>query len=908
MRRHRSLMSRVLMGAAALLGLGQPIAGLGVARAATDWSPNSDDALLLDVRLGKYRLGEGVRGYATPNGGACVDMGDTVMALDLAIRVDKKLRRATGWAFEEKRSVAIDREAKTVQIMNTHSTLGANDIIDAPEGWCVDVKKLADWLGVKLNADQTNAILIVTADSKLPVELTMERRARAATIRAETTFDLKSLPQSKIAMKGISIPAVDVVLSAGGLRQPSKGQSGKGQSFNWSYEAYLAGEVGPVAYDARIAGNRLGAPRNVRLKAYRTDAEGKLFGPLKATQWAAGDVSGLSTPLVSQSGAGRGAFITNRPIVSPAAFDKTDFRGELPTGWDAELYRNGQLLGFAGNRADGRYEFLDVPLLYGQNRFEVVLYGPQGQIRREEKAVPVGLDSIPPRQTRYWAGINQIDHDLFGLSQSARANSGWRASLGLERGLNAKTSIAAYGQSMLTFDGVRRKFAELSVRRAVGPALVELSGASNLAGGLAYRAQMTGEFGKTNIQIESINAQGGYESDRLLEGVTGLHSLSLDRSVRLGRTSIPLHLDARYTTRTTGQNSMEAGLRSYFGLGRLALSTRLDWRHSQVPSGPSPPDELGATVLANARIGRVRLRSEGRFRILPNPEFDTMTIVAEWAGRHGSTEARSNNWRAEIGYDRSGRGRIGLGYVRQFNKFALTGSVEGATDGSVAAGLNLAFSLGPDPRRGGIRMTSDPLASNGQLLATVFRDLNGDGIRQAGEPGEKDVQLTAGRSPIEGLTDRNGQILVNKLPVFEPLLVGIDGSSMADPLVQPKGPGFVLTPRPGIIAKIELALVSAGEVDGTLAKAGGGSVEGVELELLDEEQRVVGRTQSEYDGFFLFEGVPYGRYTIRIAKLSADAARLSPRLNGIAVVGGKAPSAHLGTIKAESLVQNALNP
>ena len=63
-------------------------------------------------------------------------------------------------------------------------------------------------------------------------------------------------------------------------------------------------------------------------------------------------------------------------------------------GWDAELYRNGQLLAFAENRADGRYEFIDVPLLYGQNRFEVVLYGPQGQITARCEVGPCwpGLD------------------------------------------------------------------------------------------------------------------------------------------------------------------------------------------------------------------------------------------------------------------------------------------------------------------------------------------------------------------------------------------------------------------------------------------------------------------------------------------------------------------------------------
>ena len=39
--------------------------------------------------------------------------------------------------------------------------------------------------------------------------------------------------------------------------------------------------------------------------------------------------------------------MTNRPVVAPAAFDRTQFEGDLPSGWDAEIYRNGELLAFA---------------------------------------------------------------------------------------------------------------------------------------------------------------------------------------------------------------------------------------------------------------------------------------------------------------------------------------------------------------------------------------------------------------------------------------------------------------------------------------------------------------------------------------------------------------------------------
>ena len=159
----RHLISRALIGAVLACGA----FGASAPAAAGGWKANSDDAVLLDVRLGQYRLGEGVRGYQTPTG-ICIDFADTIMALDLPIRLDKKLRRATGWAFAESRSITIDREAQTVQIINKTTKLGETDVIDTPEGWCMATEKLGQWLGIGLVADQANALLMVKADAKLP--------------------------------------------------------------------------------------------------------------------------------------------------------------------------------------------------------------------------------------------------------------------------------------------------------------------------------------------------------------------------------------------------------------------------------------------------------------------------------------------------------------------------------------------------------------------------------------------------------------------------------------------------------------------------------------------------------------------------------------------------------------------
>ena len=901
MSRFPASISRSLMGAAALLG---SLTGPSIATpafAAPSWVANDDDALLFEVRLAQYTLGDGVRGYQTP-AGACVDLADTIMALDISVRLDKKLRRATGWVFEERRTLTIDREINQAQIMNTRETLGPDAIYDTPEGWCVDTGRLSKWLGVALTADKSNALLIIKANDKLPVQLQLERRERAAKLKPVASFDLKSLPQANAPFRGFKIPSVDAVVTLGGARQQGT------TSVSARYELYAAGEIGPIDYNARISSDQRGVPANVRVQAYRTDPDARLLGPLKATQVAAGDIGGMSSALVSQGGAGRGAFISNRPIERSDSFDRTDFRGELPSGWDAELYRNGQLLAIVADRADGRYEFLDVQLLFGQNRFEIVLYGPQGQIRRESKQLLVGAESIPPRQTYFWLGGYQDGVDLIGLGRSpprsGRNIGSWRGAFGIERGFDTKTSGAFYGQSLVLPSGLRRNYGELSLRRVVGPTLLELSGSGALEGGYAARIEMLGQFGNTNISAESIIARKGFESDRIRGGETGLHRVSVDQAVKLGRTVLPFHAEVNYTTRVDGVRRLGVTARTSLSVGRLSFGGDFNYRSERSPFVGGAADSVGVSLRASGSIARVRIRGETRFSIAPEKRFESASLTGEWSA--GRDDRYRSNWRAELGYEGATRlSRVGVGYVRRFEKFALTGTIEARSDGAVAAGLNIAFSLGANPRGGGFRLSSRSLATQGQVLARVYRDRNGDGVRQSDEPLEKDVQMTAGRASVDRLTGVDGQVMIDGLLPFQPVLIGIDTSSLSDPFVQPSTGGLVVTPRPGVAIELELPLVSSGEVDGTLVSQNGQNFEGVDLELIDAKGRVAKTTRSEFDGFFLFDGVPYGRYSLRVANASALAAGIVPALRDGLIIADAAPSLHLGAIATSGPVQRA---
>jgi hypothetical protein len=726
--------------------------------------------------------------------------------------------------------------------------------------------------------------------------LAEERKQRAGKARPQAQeFDLSKYPQAKDPYRFFRMPSVDIVATANARKD-----SANGNSMNFRYEAFASGELAGASFDARLSSDANGLPETVRLRAYRTDPDGKLLGPLKATHFSLGDVSTISTPLGAQSSVGRGAFATNRPLERSENFDQTTFRGELPAGWDAELYRNDQLIGYTQGTGDGRYEFLEVALLFGQNRFEVVLYGPQGQIRRDVRLIPVGLDSIPPRETYYWAAIQDAGRNLIDFGNPVQFdNVGWRGGFGLERGLDARTSLSA-ALTSATFRHRRHHYAEVSVRRSIGPALLELAAASNLQRGYALNGKALAQIGETNINFEAVLLGGGYDAERYNLNLQHQLRLGIDHSFKIGGSYIPIHLEAGHEKNLDGSTKIQLASRLSANIEQITAAVETIWVSRKSASGSDPPDQFDSSLRLSGRVGGIRLRGEARFALAGvDKGFRNSRITAE-----GRLSER-NEWRAQFGYDATtSRSIFGAGMTRKFDKFALTGHVEAGSDGSLAAGLNMSFSVGPKPS-GGIHFSSEKLATSGQALAIVWHDKNGDGIRQVDEPTEKNVELTAGLSGKGNPTDEKGHALISNLQPFKPILIGIDSSSLPDPFIQPATSGVVITPRPGVPFVIELPLVSAGEIAGTLKREDERILSGVDLELIDKSGIVVKTTRSEYDGYFLFQSVPYGKYSLRIAALSASIVGVRPDIEKLAALNADNPTVEIGVVVARHALKIA---
>ena len=872
-----------LRKAAALLTFCVGSVGASATSAApASWTANPDDQFLLDVHIRQLILGDGVRAYNTPEG-TCVVLGDFLTALDVPMRIDLAAKKASGWAFKESNRISIDYASMRATYGTRSETIAPGTIRETPEGWCIQGSALARWFGIGVTPVTSGSALMLQSEAKLPVELSMERQARAARIKP-AKFDLANLPQVRIPYRMWRAPALDFVVSAGMTYRASDGVR-----VDRSSSVFAAGEIAHLSYDAQVSTNQKGMPSSLRLRAYRSDPDGGLLGPARATHFALGDVEGFDSKLTGSSAYGRGAVVTNRPLATQTAFDRTRFEGDLPAGWEAELYRNEELLGFAKPTSDQRYVFDNVQLLYGENRIRIVLYGPQGQIRERDEEINVGQDNAPPGKTWYWAGVNEPNRDIFALQKPPDGSNlpKAQATLALEHGIDDRTSVAALARAMLIGDQ-HVTFIEGSVRRSVGLAMVEMGGARESTGGTAARAQLLGKIGPVNVNAQAVIANHFHLDGGQLEELRD-YSLALDAPIRLGRTMLPVHADVHFSNRN-GTPAVDAAARLSANFRRFDLATAIHYRKQlDSPGVPSVPAETTVDLIGSGRVGDVRFRGATTFDVAPSARLRSAELEAYWS----ATE--NVDWDAGLAYEAtSHRARARLSYVRRLNGLAAALTGELASDGSVAFGVNLNFSLDPSRR---FSLSRRPLAQAGEIHALVYRDLNDNGVRDPGEPLEKGAIVTTGTQQADKPTDARGSALVAGLAPFQPVSIGIDVTSLEDPMLVPNKALQVVIPRPGVPAEVEIGLVGGGDVEGALVKSGGNGFEGVDLELVDASGKMIAKTRTDYDGFFLFERVAYGSYMIRVAKDSAAAAKISTELGTHFEISAAKSVVRLGTIR-----------
>ncbi len=327
--------------------------------------------------------------------------------------------------------------------------------------------------------------------------------------------------------------------------------------------------------------------------------------------------------------------MSNFPLDQPSQLGRENFRGELPPGWEAELYRGEELLAYARSRPDGLYEFLDVPLLFGLNLFRVELYGPQGQRRTTTRLLNVDDSVTPPGEFHYRLAGNDPGAKLAG---AAPRGAGPRASLEVSAGLLPRLSAHA-AFAVVDFAGRRETYGQGGLRFFRGPLLGSLDLAVSGAGDTAAEARLQSRWRSFGFELAHAEI-AGLRSETLYSPVGPLERRS---RLRLDAVApawgflprLPVSFDLRLDRLESGRRITEAGARiSGFRRG-FAVSNQLTW--SAATGGGEPPLAASANgqLLVSKFLPALSFRGQADYHLRPRAELASLALTAERQLRGG---------------------------------------------------------------------------------------------------------------------------------------------------------------------------------------------------------------------------------------------------------------------------------
>lgn len=821
-----------------------------------------DDELILQLRVAGLSVSDTIVAYGT-RAGVYLPLGEMAQILDLAIRVSDDGNYASGWFLEENRTLVIDLRQGLLTTAEGTTALPP-DMAQAFDGELyLRSDAVAMLLPLDVAPDLRAQSVLLTTREPFPFEERMRReesRDRLG-LRAAGEEDQR-FPREETPWLAASVPMADVEL---------RGVSDSARGTRAEADVRLAGDLAFMTAQAFFSVNSRDGLVASLVELGRRDADGDLLGPLGATEFQLGDVTTPSMPLGLRGATGRGAFITNQPLEQVSVFDRIDLRGVLPDGYEVELYRNDILLGSTADVVNGQYEFLEIPVDYGLNIFRLIFYGPQGQRREEVRRISVGDGRLAAGEFHYNFGAVQRGVNLLGVEgpdfRPGLRFGSWQASGELAYGISPAITAVA-GAALYEEAGAQRWIASSGLRTGLGGLALRGDAGISQGGGRALGAGLGGRALGGAFAITHFEYGGGF-----LDEVQSSDSAALRRSSEadfnttlllgseLDGTFLPLTARLRHAEFADGRTRTSAGLRGSARLAGLMVSNTVDFLRNTATGGIGFSQLVGNFDLATFNRSDTQLRGSLGYRILPDPgitqvaasvghRFDDVTLVSASAAYALDSKDLS----------------IGLSGGRQFDRFTL--SLDGQysfRQQSYSVGLRLAFSLGRDPLRQRFFIDQPGLAASGSVALQVFHDRDGSGTYTDGDLVLPEVDFAVFNSTAT--TDARGMARLGDLGHGNRVIVQLDPASLPDIAMAPATRGIEIVPRPGRFHISSFPVVELSEVEGTVSFAGSEAsrgVSGLRLQLQDPRGDIAHSVRTERGGYFFFEQVRPGTYTVLI--------------------------------------------
>jgi len=834
-----------------------------------------EEELILAVQLNYYTLNEGILAYQHQTG-VLLPLSDMVNSLGFAIEVNTSTGIAEGWFLDKKRRFFLDAVKGELNIEGKKRKYPKQLVEIHDFDIYVDAKVFSDWFPVIAEASLPVSAVKIKSQEPLPIEQKIARQKIQNQLSSYNNFyEEQKLPNLVSPYSLIDISRADITITG------DINKNDNSSNYNASYNTYLAGDLLYMTSNIFASGQDANSLNNLRVSLERKDNDSNLT-PLNLTEVKIGDVFGPNIPLMTRGGSGRGVYVSNFPLESVREFDRITLRGDLPVGWEVELYRNDSLLNVVSTPdSNGRYEFTNVQLLVGQNILKLVFYGPQGQRREEIKSYNIGGGAIQPGKQYFSFLLSQHEKDLFDGINRAQNNSADDEDIGKYRGIleynmgitNRISLVSSF--ATVPIEGERKNLLRTGFLTTFLGTFTGINyiSAFDGTGAIELNSQFNAKGINVNISHEHyISDFVSEETFDLNDPFTDVTSLSFNGSLSTFDNWIPrvsYGLDAEHTTRKSGLAELELRGRFSSNVGGVSLTNNITSIEILNSNDNVDRDIFGDFLISTSNfmdIPRFSIRGNTNYTISPETNVNNVSVTTDY-GLNDDTGLRFGVAKQ---FNESDSTSFNAGFNKNFNKYALSMNSQYDTDGNFNMGVSVSLSVDFSDSKNKSYMPKfyrEKYAGNGTVTSKIFLDNNNNETFDSGDEPIEGAKINFGRRVSEEETDNKGLIRVGGLRAYNPVNISLNRDSLNDPYMISPNKGNNIVPRPGKTVNIDFPVYISGEIDGTVFLKLEGElkeISDVKVQLINNKNEVVDEQVTVFDGFYLFSNVLPGKYTLKI--------------------------------------------
>lgn len=793
--------------------------------------------------------------------------------LEFPIECDLQKQSAEGWFIREGNKISLRLPRATVR--GKTYNFKPEQYISNNEDMYFDQAILQEWFDTGFSVNSKKMELMITTETSLPFEDRMKREQLYALLEAKKKQreEEKEYTPYEFPYKAASIPIIDANFN-------SEYDEAAATQKTSLYNIHGAGDLGYLTSRYYVSGDMSNrALTDVRLNFGRDDYDAKLLGYAKATSFRFGDINSIGVSQIAQSSEGRGFTVTNRDIGRSDKFDVTSFIGDSTPGWDVELYRNGTLIDNRTVGNDGRYEFTDVPILFGSNIFRLLFLGPQGQIEEKIQNINADRSLIDKGEMTYNFSVDQKSQRLIEQREhDPNHPDGTRFVGEVEYGLSRYMTVTS-GASRTYIEDGEHKYINAGLNSSFMGILTSLNHAEEIGGRGGRSSRLTGF-----ANFYGVNVRAGYKvaSNFVSEEDTDIDNpvkreadLDLNRTLDLpflGELGTGLTFNSKIFEANDTKNTIKLRMSKNFKGFNISNS------FESVHRSGTETQVIGDLNLRGALWGNI-FSLNADYDIQP----DTSINSYEFNWKRNVTSQFSNNMSYRRRFDSDAQHEIENAMTFDMKKYKLflTGRFDSENNVYVGTGVNFSFGKYPDNKW---NMSSRGKSETGLVVARTYLDKNFNLVRDEGEEAAENISMKIGSRFYT--SDNDGVVVAENLQVNGPVYMYADDRKFKDKSLGVGVDGYSLKLRPGYVAEVDYPIFVTAEVEGLVEFPDGMEIpKDLKITLKDENGVSSTETKVEFDGYFLFRNVLPGTYYLEIPKGFLDDKGLAYKKKSVVIVG-----------------------